>query len=102
MKVIFIPVEGESKEITPENGKRFTLKELQALVGGIIQYVTFPDGTDIMVNDEGKLIDLPVNPRATKLWNEQFPLKEYPGNNDGIIVGNAVHFIDYAHDQDEE
>lgn len=51
----------------------WTLKELQAEVGGLIQMVPVPrsNGT-VLVNEEGLLMGLPVNPRGADLagWPE--------------------------------
>jgi hypothetical protein len=59
------------------------LETLQKIVGGYIELVRLPDGTDIYANEEGLLNSLPPNPY---LWF-----------NDGIdgsmnIVGDAIHF----------
>ena len=63
------------------------LKEMQALVGGLIQMVPFPDGGMVMCNEEGKLEDQPVNLTATKRWFEKL------GHSiDDVLVGSVVFF----------
>ena len=48
--------------------KPMTLKEMQDAVNGTIQLV-FDDGdTQIICNEEGKLMNLPENERATYIW----------------------------------
>ena len=80
-----ITPDGVSKRITPKNGKHFTLEELQELVGGLIEVVGTPDPRRIMViNEEGKLMDLAPNLVATALF----------GFRD-TIVGNAVTGTEY-------
>lgn len=60
-----------------------SLEQLQAAVGGYIQMV--PVGPYSMyVNEEGKMIGLPVNVIATALWEHVY------GAGTDIIVGNAV------------
>jgi len=75
-------------DATTEEGLReirapFTLEELQKIVGGLIEIVELPDGTRVtlhlslclvllagmvmVVNEEGSLLDLPVNEAASKL-----------------------------------
>jgi hypothetical protein len=45
------------------------LKTFQAAVGGLIDVITFPSlNLALVINDEGKLIGLPVNPTATALY----------------------------------
>lgn len=58
---------GEEIEISPTTGNQYKLKELQQLVGGYIE--TLPVATDqlMVVNEEGKLMNLPINKRATEI-----------------------------------
>lgn len=55
----------ELQHIEPENGKTFELEELQALVGGYVEDVGYIEIDKkfykILVDEEGKLKDLPVN-----------------------------------------
>ena len=44
-----------------------TLKEAQDFVGGMVECITFPNGDLLIVNEEGKLMNLPLNPEATLL-----------------------------------
>ena len=45
------------------------LAALQAEVGGLVECVRLDDRVDMWINEEGKLENLPVNPRATSfLW----------------------------------
>ena len=45
-----------------------TLKEAQDFVGGMVECITWPNGDLLIVNEEGKLMNLPLNPEATLLW----------------------------------
>lgn len=58
--------DGTQEEKTPANGIRFTLEELQGFVGGLIEFIDLGEGW-MIVNEEGKLIDLPFNPKATRI-----------------------------------
>lgn len=62
-----ITVEGTAKDVTPNNGEKFTLAEMQAFVGGLIAPVYLPDGRTILVNDEGLLMGMEINIRASML-----------------------------------
>lgn len=80
--VIIIRSDGEvaKKLWLPEMG----LLELQELVGGYIE--TAPadsEGFLLIVNDEGKLFDLPRNKKATRLLPKFIQKKDY-------IAGTAV------------
>lgn len=81
---VLIPVQGERQEVLPANGKDFTLKELQALVGGHIEYLYLPDGRILVVNEEGKLEGLTYNFNAS-LYSVQLGIAD-----DDFIVGPAV------------
>ena len=61
-----------------------TLKEAQAYVGGYVEGVYFPNGDYLIVNEEGKLKDKPVNVDASKLYFDTY------GDED-IIVGPAIY-----------
>ena len=56
------------------------LKSAQDFVGGYVEGITFPNGDYLIVNEEGKLIGLPLNPEATLLWRTTF-------DNDNFITG---------------
>ena len=53
--------------VVPKNGKTFSLKELQELVGGNIELLVLPTGKEMYLNEDGKSLGLPVNSKATKL-----------------------------------
>ena len=86
----FYKVGEDAQEVKPKDGKVFTLKEMQEMVGGNIELIDFPNGKSIVVNEEGKLIGLEFNELASQEWLKEFPLDKYPFNNDGTIVGNAL------------
>ena len=56
------------------------LKAAQDFVGGLVQGIQFPNGDYMLMNEEGKLIGLPLNPEATLLWRVTF-------DNDNFITG---------------
>ena len=71
---------GRDSEYTPRNGKKFTLAELQALVGGYIEMVRIPGDAGrrvFFVNEEGMLRKLRPNVRASQIAGQ-------------LLVGNAV------------
>ena len=47
-----------------------TLAEAQAAVGGLIEIVTLRGGDQLIVNEEGKVYGLAVNPEATGVMIE--------------------------------
>lgn len=53
--------------VKPKNGKRFSLEELQSFVGGNIEIIACPHGQIMIVNEEGRLKELPVNRVASKV-----------------------------------
>ncbi len=57
-----------------------TLKAQQELVGGLIEPVAIAQSLDVMINEEGLLLDLPFN-RTIRAWNG----REYYGQE---IVGD--------------
>lgn len=73
----------ETVEVKPKSGKTFSLSELQGFVDGYIEIVELKDGKIMVVNEEGKLKDLPFNHTATKIYAETY-------SNMDVIVGNAL------------
>lgn len=58
---------GEKKEVHPVNGRYFSLKELQDVVGGYIENLRIDDNRIMVLNEEGKYMHLPHNAQATSL-----------------------------------
>ena len=84
------------KDITPElkiieDAKQEpTLKAAQEFVGGYVEGIAMPNGDYLIINEEGKLIGLPINEQATKLWKETFDNDNYITGRDDFVVGNAI------------
>jgi len=58
---------GDEREIMPQNDKCFSLKEMQDIVGGYIEIVFLRDKECMVVNEEGKIKNLPINGAATEI-----------------------------------
>jgi Domain of unknown function (DUF3846) len=59
--------DGSSKEVQPANSTDFRLEELREIVGGSIEILNLKDGRIMVLNESGKLLDLPRNEQATAL-----------------------------------
>ena len=66
------------------------LKEAQEFVGGMVEGITFPNGDYLIINEEGKLMQLPLNPEATTLWRATFTKDKYAYGYDDFVVGPAI------------
>ena len=66
------------------------LKEAQEFVGGMVEGITFPNGDYLIINEEGKMIGLPLNPEATTLWRATFTKDKYAFGYDDFVVGPAI------------
>lgn len=76
--------DGEFIYKEPKNGTDFSLEELQEFVGGCIEIVSLVDDLIMVINEEGKLLDLPFNKAATEiLWSST-------GSTSDYIVGNVL------------
>ena len=67
-----------------------TLKEAQAYVGGYVEGISMPNGDYLIVNEEGKLRNLPFNEEASKLWKDTFDNDNYMTGRNDFVVGNAI------------
>ena len=66
------------------------LKTAQDFVGGMGEGISFPNGDYLIVNEEGKLMQLPLNPEATLLWRLTFTKDKYVTGYDDFVVGPAI------------
>jgi hypothetical protein len=62
-----IKTNGEEVDVQPNNGRHFSLKEMQDIVGGYIEVIPYGTKKLMVLNEEGKLLGLPENNVATDL-----------------------------------
>ena len=67
-----------------------SLKEAQEFVGGYVEGINFPNGDYLIVNEEGKLMNLPLNPEATTLWRATFDNDNFVTGRKDFVVGPAI------------
>lgn len=80
--------DGTIQNVSPADGKHFTLEELQTLVGGYIEFdESIKEGYDLVTNEEAKLLQLPINPQATALYKWTV----VNGRINDVICGPAVY-----------
>jgi len=75
-------------EIRTEKSKRPSLKEAQKFVDGLVQLVPLPNGDQLLCNEEGRLMDLPINAQATTEYGKDIC--------SGLLVGNVMILKDEA------
>lgn len=80
---VVIKTDGTKDALQPKNNKVFTLEELKSVVGGYIEIVPIEKCTFMVVNEEGKLLNLPINVEATRYYRKS-------RNTDDFIVGNVL------------
>ena len=83
MRDIIYKTNGEVIETSPKNGTNYTLDELREIVGGYIDIRYLTDNKIMVINDEGKLINLPHNENATILFRLCI-------NTTDLIVGDVL------------
>ena len=64
--------------------------EVKEFVGGMVEAVTFPNGDLLLLNEEGKLMGLPLNEKASKLWKDTFDNDNYITGRKDYVVGPAI------------
>jgi hypothetical protein len=77
---------GTVQEVQPKNGKKFTYEELTTIVGGYIEIIEPRGKTEslLVLNEDGKLRGLPLNPLATRI------LVEAGGIPGDVVVGDCL------------
>ena len=73
-----------------------TLESAQEFVGGYVEGITFPNGDYLIINEEGKLKGLPLNPEATLLWKITFDNDNYVTGRKDFVVGPAIYIKKHA------
>jgi hypothetical protein len=73
---------GKEVDVEPENGKDFKLAEMQKIVGGLIEIIYLDNNQIMIVNEEGKLENLPLNQKATNIANNNHIID--------LIVGDVL------------
>ena len=71
-------------------------KEVSEFVGGMVECVQFPNGDLLLLNEAGKLLNLPLTPEATALWRSTFTADKYVFGHDDFVVGPAIS-VSYTH-----
>jgi hypothetical protein len=66
-------------------------KAVSKFVGGMVEAITFPNGDLLLLNEEGKLMQLPLNPEATALWRMTFTKDKYLYGHDDFVVGPVIY-----------
>jgi hypothetical protein len=65
-------------------------KAVSKFVGGMVEVVTFPNGDLLLLNEEGKLMGLPLNEEATALWRTHFTKEPHAFGYDDYVVGPVI------------
>lgn len=75
----------------PANGKNFTLKEAQKIVGGLIELVHISENRKVImvVNEEGKLNGSSVNIIATEIYQRTTGIKDDAVFGDVIVCPSS-------------
>src|SRR4051812_47856736 len=96
-----IRADGSQEDRTPANGLYFTLEELQGFVGGLIEMIDLGEGM-MVLNEEGKLISLPFNPKATRIARSMLFAND-PGIFGDVLVMSMKEADagNEEHDEDE-
>jgi len=79
----YIKTDGSITEVHPANRKDFKLDELKKFVEGYIEIIPISVGEILVMNEEGKLLDLEFNSAASSMVENHIGLFD-------IIVGNVL------------
>ena len=89
-KKVEINTKASEFKIIEDSKDEPNLKEAQKFVGGYVEGITFPNGDYLIINEEGKLRNLPLNEEATKLWKDTFDNDNYITGRNDFVVGPAI------------
>jgi hypothetical protein len=69
MALLIRPGGQQPEEVFPLNNKTFTLSEIQTLIGGYMEAYRLPNDVWLILNEDGKRLNLEPNIHATVLFN---------------------------------
>lgn len=78
------------ENIKPDNGKKFSLKELQTYIGGYIELLSSNDHQYMVIDEEGKIKDKEYNEIATVIMEDILAPGDYIAGNALIIDCNEI------------
>ena len=90
MENIKVNTDASEFKIIEDSKDEPSLKEAQEFVGGYVEGITFPNGDYLIINEEGKLKNLPLNSEATALWRATFDNDNYITGRNDFVVGPAI------------
>jgi hypothetical protein len=104
---LIIHFDGREEPIEPKDGISFMLAELKPIVGegaepgeDMIELYPLPDGRLMVLNEEGKLIGLPRNGKATVLCNFPSPKeRRQMADNHTATPGEPVIMVGFDDNQ---
>jgi hypothetical protein len=67
----WIKVDGSIIPVMPSKGSKFTLKEVQEMVGGFVARIRLPEQAVMLVDEDGMPRGLPLNETASRLAGMQ-------------------------------
>ena len=85
-----IKAAGAISEVEPQNSQFFELEELQKLVGGFIEIIDLGNDELMVVNEEGKLNDLPYNFCATQMYQRSTRALDYIAGDALVCLSNQI------------
>ena len=87
----FVRPDGTHCEQHPKNGSKFTLEEMQAAVGGLIEIVpSSREGFVLVVNEDGLGLGLPENPTGRQLLDPRYRWPGVPVVGNVLLVPNSM------------
>lgn len=82
---------GTVKIVKPKNGQYYSLSELKKFVEGYIELVQISSTQYAVINEEGKLLNLPVNRLATLDYSCALRANDYFVGN--VLICDKNHII---------
>ena len=69
---LLIRANGKCDKVYPADKDKFTLEEMQGFVAGLIEFIHLKGNRIMVINEEGRLDNLAVNPKATEMLQDEF------------------------------
>ncbi len=86
----WIKANGTVQPIQPTNGTEFSLDEMRACVGGHLEAVKLTSKEVMYVNEEGVLLQLPLNTTATEVMHQHRPDRAHESICGDVLIASLV------------
>lgn len=86
MAILYKP-DGDAQLVLPKNVKRFTLQEMQQIIGGYVRGIKLGDDRAMLIDEDGLAKQLPPNKFASLMFASRIGTPNAPVLVGPVLIG---------------